>query len=71
VGILLLILCENLVTLDKLLYYRNIILENLTRCEKVLQIGSKCSAFKLQARKNFTDRETTRLGNTENRLILY
>jgi len=53
VGILLLILFENLVILDKLLYYRNIILENLTRCEKVLQIGSKCSDFKLQGEKKF------------------
>lgn len=52
-----------LVFLDKLSYYRNIINENSTRCEEVLLLGSKCSSYliKDQDRKNFTDMEIIRL----------
>ena len=59
---LLLIIYKYLITLDKLSNYSNIIYKNFTRCEKILLLGSKCSSYFIQDRKNFTNLEITRLG---------
>ena len=61
--VMVLLLIENikLVNLDKLSYYSDIVFENSTRCEKILQIGSKSSPYFKQGRKIFTNKEITRL----------
>ena len=48
---------SELVILDRLSYYSNIIYENPTRCEEILQIGSKSSSYFKQDRKIVTDTE--------------
>ena len=55
--VMVLLLIENikLVNLDKLSYYSDIVFENSTRCEKILQIGSKSSPYFKQGRKIFTN----------------
>jgi hypothetical protein len=67
---LLLFFLINIVILDKLSNYSNIVLENPTRCEKNLQFGSKSYRSKSSVRKIFTDKENTRLVKS-NRNILF
>ena len=59
--VVILILNQELVILDKLSYYSNIIYINSTRCEKILLIGGKSSSYFIQDRKIFTNMEITRL----------
>ena len=66
---LLLIIFYDLVILDKLSSYSNIALLNPTRCEEVLLIGSNCSSFKNNGRKNVTNMETIRLNNKQIKII--
>ena len=66
--LLLIIFCD-LVILDKLSSYSNIALLNPTRCEEVLLIGSNCSSFKNNGRKNVTNMETIRLNNKQIKII--
>nr|YP_009463013.1 homing endonuclease [Pleurotus citrinopileatus]AUW35255.1 homing endonuclease [Pleurotus citrinopileatus] len=62
----LLLINKELVILDKLSSYSNIALLNPTRCEKVLQLGGKCSSYNNYGRKNVTDTETIRLNKKNN-----
>lgn len=71
VRILLLILYLELVNLDKLSYFSNIINKNSTRCEKVLLIGSKSSSYFKQDSNKFADTEITRLGKLNNKQLIH
>lgn len=70
VWILLLILSTELVNLDKLSNYSDIVIGNPTRCEEVLLIGSKGSSCNSHGRKNFTDMESIRLGKSRKTFAL-
>lgn len=56
---------------DKLFYYSDIILVNLTRCEECLQPASKCWSLILYDWKNFTDKESIRLVKIKDSILHY